>query len=235
MSVDIRSEQGPLKRQDLVAAVAGRLRAQILDGQYEPDGILPPEGQLGEKLGVSRTVVREAMRILGAQGLVKVSQGKRPRVSPADPQTVVETLSTYLQRGDHSLLDLVEVRLPLEGEIAALAAHRATPEQIAALEATIEDLSAAKNLAARVEADNRFHELLAESTGNPVFSLLLTTVSGTLRRSRSETLARTGVGRALEGHRAVLDAVRRKDPEASRHAMREHLKMAEQDLGGDAP
>jgi len=235
VSVDIRSEQGPLKRQDLVAAVAGRLRAQILDGQYEPDGILPPEGQLGEKLGVSRTVVREAMRILGAQGLVKVSQGMRPRVSPADPQTVVETLSTYLQRGDHSLLDLVEVRLPLEGEIAALAAHRATPEQIAALEATIVELSAAKNLAARVEADNRFHELLAESTGNPVFSLLLTTVSGTLRRSRSETLARTGVGRALEGHRAVLDAVRRKDPEASRHAMREHLKMAEQDLGADAP
>jgi GntR family transcriptional regulator, transcriptional repressor for pyruvate dehydrogenase complex len=220
----------PLKRLDLVREVVDRIRAQILGGEFEPEGVLPPEGRLGESLGVSRTVVREAMRILGAQGLVEVSQGKRPRIRPADPQTVLETFGTYLQRGDHSLLDLVEVRRPLETEMVALAAQRATPAQVAVMEKALDDMAAAKTLKARVEADARFHDLLAASTGNPLFSLLLTTVAAAMRRSRSETISRTGADRALQGHRAVLAAVRAGDPDAARAAMYEHLRMAEEDL-----
>ncbi|MBN2024865.1 MAG: FadR family transcriptional regulator [Pirellulales bacterium] len=220
----------PLKRQDLVRGVVERLRSQILGREFDPDGILPPEGRLGETLGVSRTVVREAMRILGAQGLVEVSQGKRPRVRPADPQTVVETFGTYLQRGDHSLLDLIEVRLPLETEIVSLVAQRATPEQLQVLEQSVDDMAAACGLTARVEADARFHDLLAESTGNPLFPLLLTTVAGAMRRSRKETISRTGTDRALQGHRAILAAIRRGDADAARKAMFAHLRMAEEDL-----
>ncbi|NLE39032.1 MAG: FadR family transcriptional regulator [Pirellulaceae bacterium] len=220
----------PLKRVGLVREVVDRLREQILAGEYPSGGTLPPEGKLGEDLGVSRTVVREAMRILGAQGLVEVSQGKRPRVRPADPQTVVETFGTYLQRGDHTLLDLIEVRLPLEAEMVSLAADRATDAQLLEMEKSIDDMAAAKNLKSRVEADARFHDLLAESTGNPLFSLLLTTVSGAMRRSRKETISRTGADRALRGHRAILAALRAKDAEAARRAMVEHLRMAEEDL-----
>jgi GntR family transcriptional regulator, transcriptional repressor for pyruvate dehydrogenase complex len=220
----------PLKRLDLVREVVDRIRTQILGREFEPDGVLPPEGRLGETLGVSRTVVREAMRILGAQGLVEVSQGKRPRIRPADPRTVVETFGTYLQRGDHSLLDLIEVRLPLETEMVALAARRATPAQLAVMEQSIEDMAAAKSLQRRVEADARFHDLLAESTGNPLFSLLLTTVSEAMRRSRRETIGRTGADRALQGHRAILAAVRKGDADGARKAMCEHLRMAEEDL-----
>jgi len=220
----------PLKRLDLVREVVDRIRSQILAGEYGPNDLLPPEGRLGESLGVSRTVVREAMRILGAQGLVEVSQGKRPRIRPADPQTVVETFGTYFQRGDHSLLDLIEVRIPLETEMVALAARRATPAQMTVMEQTIEDMAAAEDLQMRVEADARFHELLAESTGNPLFSLFLTTVSGAMRRSRSETIGRTGADRALQGHRAILAAIRKRDADAARKAMDEHLRMAEEDL-----
>jgi len=220
----------PLKRLNLVREVVERIKAQILAGEFGPEGILPPEGRLGENLGVSRTVVREAMRILGAQGFVEVSQGRRPRIRPADPRTVVETFGTYLQREKHSLLNLVEVRRPLETEIVALAAERATPAQIAVMEQAIEDMAAAKNLKARAEADVRFHELLADSTGNPLFGLLLTTVSGAMRRSRSETIARTGADRALQGHRAILAAIRKGDADAARKEMFEHLRMAEEDL-----
>lgn len=220
----------PLKRLNLVREVVERIRGQILSGEYGSDGLLPPEGRLGETLGVSRTVVREAMRILGAQGLVEVSQGKRPRVRPADPQTVLETFGTYLQRGDHTLLDLIEVRIPLETEMVALAAQRATPEQMDVLDKTIEDMATAKNLKRRVESDARFHDLLAESTGNPLFALLLTTVGGAMRRSRSETIGRTGADRALQGHRAIMAAIRARDAQGARKAMREHLRMAEEDL-----
>ena len=72
------------------------MREQIVSGEFASGGTMPPEGKLCETMGVSRTVIREAMRMLGAQGLVEVSQGRRPRVRPADPQTVVETFGTYL-------------------------------------------------------------------------------------------------------------------------------------------
>lgn len=71
---------------------------------------------------------------------------------------------------------------------------------------------------------------MAEATGNPVFHLLLKTVGGLMRRSRQETLARTGVERSLAGHVAILAAVVRHDPDAARQAMHEHLNNAENDL-----
>jgi len=216
----------------LVRAAVERIREQILAGAYEPENLLPPEGKLGETLGVSRTVVREAMRMLAAQGLVEVSQGRRPRVRPADPETVVETFGTYLERGSHPLLDLIEVRRPLETEIAALDAQRATPREVQTLEEAMEAMTGAKTFEEMVTADIEFHRGLAQATGNPLFQLLLKTLAGAMRRSRQETLARTGIERALKGHAAILSAVQSRNPEAARTAMFTHLGMAEKDLRG---
>ena len=220
----------PLKRLDLVQEVFSQMREQIVSGDFESGGTMPPEGKLCETMGVSRTVIREAMRMLAAQGLVEVSQGRRPRVRPADPQTVVETFGTYLQRGDHTLLDLIEVRRPLEADIAALAAKRARPPQIKAMQEAIDTMASTSSLEEQVEADVLFHSLLADAAGNPLFPMLLKTLAGVMRISRQETLAQTGVKRAMPGHRAVLAAVRNGDPQAARSAMLEHLGMAEEDL-----
>jgi GntR family transcriptional regulator, transcriptional repressor for pyruvate dehydrogenase complex len=220
----------PLHRLDLVREVVERLREQIIGRVFGPTGAIPPEGELGQALGVSRTVIREAMRSLAAQGLVEVSQGRRPRVKPADPQTVVDTFSTYLQREDHCLLDLVEVRQPLETAIAALAADRATEADLESLEQSILEQAAARTRNQRIEEDIHFHALLARATGNPVFTLLLKAVVGLLRRSLQETLARSGIERSLEGHRTILAAIRRHDADAARQAMFDHLTHAEQDL-----
>ncbi len=224
---------GPLPRLDLVQEVAERLRAQIIAGVFDAERSLPPEGRLGETLGVSRTVVREAMRILAAQGLVEVSQGRPPRVRPADSQAVVDTFHTFLQRGDHSLLDLIEVRRPLEAAIAALAAERATPAHIEQLEESVRQLSSARRANEQVDADLRFHDLLAEATGNPIFPLLLRTLAGLMRCSRQKTLARGGAALSAAGHGAVLAAVKRRDPDAARQAMLDHLTEAERDLRGE--
>jgi GntR family transcriptional regulator, transcriptional repressor for pyruvate dehydrogenase complex len=227
-----RSPFRPLRRIDLVREVSERLREQIIAGAFDADGAIPSEGQLGQTLGVSRTVIREAMRSLAAQGLVEVSQGRQPRVKPADPQTVVDTFNTYVRRGDHSLLDLVEVRRPLEAAIAALAAQRATPADIERLEDAFRQQTAARTKLRRVETDIFFHDLLAKATGNPIFNLLLDAVGGLMRRSREETLVHKGVERSLAGHRAILAAVKLHDPEAARQAMLEHFVNAEQDLQG---
>lgn len=220
----------PLERPDRVAQVLEQLREQIMVGAFGADGVLPPEGTLAVDLGVSRTVVREAMRMLRSQGLVEVSQGKPPRVKPADPQAAIDSLGLLLRRSQGTLLHLVEARRPLESEIAALAAERATPEHLTRLAASIEQLTSARTLAERIEADVQFHRILAESTGNPVFCLVLETVSGPLHQSRRRTIAQSGVEVAAKGHREVLAAIRRRDGRAARAAMLDHLTLAERDL-----
>jgi len=221
---------GQKPRANFVHETVSRLEKQIIRKRFAPGEKMPTEHQLSESLGVSRTVIREAMRVLIARGLIETSRGRPARVKPADPVYVVQSLSTFLQRGDHSLLNLVEVRLPLESEIAALASHRATPEQIAEMVAANERLASAESIEKAVTADIEFHDCLAKATGNPVFGILLSTLSDLMRRSRRKTLARTGKEVALEGHRAVLQAVRLLDPAAAREAMLSHLIHAEQDL-----
>jgi GntR family transcriptional regulator, transcriptional repressor for pyruvate dehydrogenase complex len=221
------------KRVDLVQEVVSLLEKQIISGQLAAGASMPPEGQLSLQLGVSRTVIREAMRILGTRGLVEVSQGRLPRVKPADSAFVVDSLSTFLQRADHSLLHLLEVRRQLETSIAALAAERATPEILEALEETIRELAGPGSLEERIDADLRFHALLAEATKNPVFGVLLEPLAHLMRLSRKVTLGRTGAERAAGSHRKILEAVRRGDAEAARNAMLDHLVKAEQDLRKD--
>jgi GntR family transcriptional repressor for pyruvate dehydrogenase complex len=217
----------------MVATVLKSLQENILAGRFSPDGYLPSEGELAQSFNVSRTVIREAMRGLRAYGLVEVSQGRPPRVKPADPQAAIASLKALLQRGGGTLLHLVEVRKPLEGEMVTLAAERGQPEHFAKLDATLEELRQATTLEKQVEADGHFHRTLAEAAANPIFGLLLDTVSGLLKESRSRTIRHSGVDIVLRHHRKILDAVKRHEVECARRAMLEHLRMAAQDLRED--
>ena len=212
----------------LVKKAEDRLRRQIL--KRGANDLLPSQGELAAELGVSRIVVREAMKHLEAEGLIEIAQGRRIRVKPAGPHAAMRTLDAMLRRSDGSLAHLLEVRRPLEGEIAALAAERITPEQIRTLEGTIVDLKALKTLDRRIEADLLFHRTLAEATGNPVFLLLLDTVAGLLRVSRVASIGTHGVDAAVEGHEEILRAVASRNPAAAREAMLRHLHYNQQQL-----
>lgn len=219
-----------IHRTDMVATVLQNMRAKILSGQFGQDGMLPSEGDIAQSYGVSRTVIREAMRGLRAQGLVEVSQGRTPRVKPSDPQTVISSLSTLLQRGGGTLLHLLEVRRPLETEMVALAAERARPDDIAKLEGTIVELKKPLSLEKQIQVDGNFHRALAETAGNPIFGLLLDTVAGLLHESRLRTISHSGVDIVIRHHSKILDAVKRHNAQDARKAMLDHLLMAENDL-----
>ncbi|MBM3396580.1 MAG: FadR family transcriptional regulator [Betaproteobacteria bacterium] len=223
-----------LQQVDLVKEIVQQLRDRILSGQFGQDGELPTESQLGSTFGVSRTVAREAMRTLRAQGLVEVSRGRRPRVCPVDPQVAIDSLQAMLVRSAASVHHLFEIRRPLELEIAALAATRANENDMTALQETINEQLEAKSLKKQMDCDRRFHELLANSTGNAMFRMLLSTIAPLLNASRRTTLSRVGSGRAIEGHVAILQAIRNRNPEEARNAMATHLAMAEEDLGSTA-
>src|SRR5689334_3741938 len=101
----VKSARSP----DMVMTVLDRLTDHIIEGDFDPNGLLPPEGELAKSFGVSRTVIREAMRSLRAQGLVEVSQGKAPRVKPPDSKATIASLELLLRRNKATHLNLVEV------------------------------------------------------------------------------------------------------------------------------
>lgn len=221
----------PLERGDLVRGAVEQLRAFVL--ARPGDEVLPSEAELGKRLGVSRTVLREALKHLQAQGLVVLAQGRRARVGAADPQATIESLDVLLRRSEGSLLHLVEVRRPLEAEIVELAALRATPDALAEAEAAIDAQEKAPTLDAKVDADLRFHRALAKATGNPVFVLLLDALAGLMRVSRLKSLGKHGNRIPVDHHRAILAAIRRRDPARARAAMLGHLGLNERHLRGE--
>lgn len=219
----------PLRMPDLVAEVAAELRRRILSGELGPDMDLPTTEQMSESFGVSRTVVREALRHLQAQELITVARGRRPRVKPVDAQAAIDTLDAMLRRTKGSLEDLLEVRQALEVQVAALAARRATPEQLRSMSDANEDMLLATRVEDRIRNDWHFHEHLAEASHNQLFVILTKTVAGLFQELLRAT-AGSDVKRAYEGHARLLDALRRHDDALAQRIVIENLAQTREDL-----
>lgn len=230
MDPEIRENGNGHRRGNLVQYVVDTLRQKILCGTYQPGQPLPAEGKLAQSLEVSRTVIREAMCELRAQGLVEVSQGRRPHVKSMDSQAVIATLDTLLQRSQATLVHLMQVRRPLEAEIAALAAEHATPEDLRQIEKAINDLRIAPDLTASIEADASFHRALAIASGNPLFVLFMDTVRALLVRCQRTLFPLAGLVITLEGHTSIFEQVQAGDPAEARKTMLKHLDEAQQAL-----
>lgn len=222
--------QTPRTCQTRVEHVTADLREKILKGHLASNEWLPSESALAETMGVSRTVIREAMHNLRAQGLVEVSQGRRARVRANDPSTLINSLDAMLQRSDATIYHLLQLRRPLEGEIAALAAEHATQADLEKLGGTLDELRVATDLEACIKADVAFHRYLAEASGNPLFVLFLETLSALLVRAQQKTFPLAGVLLTIEGHCRVLEAIAAGHPQAARQAMLQHLDEAEEAL-----
>jgi DNA-binding FadR family transcriptional regulator len=213
----------------LLASTVDLLRKRILSGAYA-EGVLPPQRKLCEEFGVSRSVIREAMTQLQSQRLIEMSQGAPTRVLPVAADAVAESLGILMQRSVASLVQLCEVRLPLEVEIAGLAAQRIGDEDLLRLHVALRKLRAAATVELQVEADVEFHRVLAEATGNAIFVFLLDALGELLRKSRQRTIGRSGIEPAVAGHTAVLQAVQKHNVKAARAAMAEHVQASLRDL-----
>lgn len=217
----------------LERAVA-ELETLALD-RLSPGDQLPGEGTLAETLGVSRLTVREAVKQLSARGIILTSNGRRPVVAEPDGRSVGDFLRTEIRRDPATLLELVDVRVALESQIAALAAGAdetalgPADDALAAMVAALDDRDAFN------DADVRFHAALAGATGNSLLAILLAQMEGVLRSSRdlsTEGHRRRGLGLGdiVEQHREILAHARAHDPAAAAEAMRRHLESARDDL-----
>ena len=220
----------PLEReQRLYQRVVEKVLNLITTNTWKPGYRLPSERELAEAFGVSRTVVREAVKALEAQGIVQSVSGSGVYVRPADSNIVSRSLQTYLQLSDQTDFEirLNEVRRVLEAEIAALAAERATPEQRVKLRRICTAMRAGGRPALEMaELDFSLHVTLAEATQNELFKILLAPLIEQLGGQIALTWEGYGtrpVETVLEQHEAVVAAVVNGRPEEARQAMLRHI------------
>jgi DNA-binding FadR family transcriptional regulator len=209
---------------EIVAGLTQRIRL----GQIAPGEKMPSESALVREHGVSRTVVREAISQLQASGLVETRHGIGTFVLERD-----ERQGFHLTRDTAlSVRGILELRMGLETQAAALAASRRTQGQLVQMRQALDDYqqALASGNDASVEADVRFHRLIAEATGNVYFTDVIHHLGkSVIPRNRihpeergTTDLARLGLA-ANQEHEAILQAIRRQDPDAARAAMWLHL------------
>lgn len=211
----------------LAATVAQGIERLIREGRLEAGAQLPSERALAERFGVSRTVVREAVRTVAASGLLDVRHGSGTLVTAPPPELVARSVSHYLRAG--RVEDVHEIRLMLETEIAAVAAERRTEADLERLRELLAELRArAGDRDALAGADVAFHRALAAATRNPFFAVLHDSLADVLLTVRRHAFSVAGAVELAHGHHArILDAVSAADPAAAREAMRRHLADGE--------
>jgi GntR family transcriptional repressor for pyruvate dehydrogenase complex len=205
----------------------------VISGGLNPGERLPPERELCERLNVSRTVVREALNLLEARGLISIEHGRGAVVSSGNTDAVRDTLGLILRVRPKALWELLEMRTILEVEIAGLAAERAGEEDIDAMRVQLERMAASIDAPeGYVEADVEFHALLARAAGNGVLLTMLEPVVDLLRASRRVSATRRpgSALRALGEHEEILRRVEVGDTEGARREMRTHLAKTAKDI-----
>jgi GntR family transcriptional regulator, transcriptional repressor for pyruvate dehydrogenase complex len=205
--------------------VAKLMTETILAGDIRPGERLPPERDLMGQFGVSRTVVREAVRSLAAKGLVRQNARAGHVVAELSPDTVTESMTLYLRsRGPYGLEKLMEVRATIETQTAGLAAERATEAEIDEIRSAARDLATSRGAHQTAIADIAFHRAIAHASGNEFFVMMLDSIRGALLQAQSPGLANEDtVAYVRQAHADILAAIEQRDARGARVAMQAHI------------
>ena len=222
------------KREKLADQLYGQILEQIVSGNLGEGTKLPSENEICASFGVSRPVVREALRKLQSDGLVYARQGVGSFVKKRPPQGLIEFGGVNDVAG---LLRCFEARLAIEGTTARMAAERASVRHHRDIEnalGRLENSVAAGDIADKADFD--FHMAIARASGNEIFLTILNSLHGVMQKSMNVALNITRAGsaerakRVLAEHRQIYDAILGRDGESAELMMRYHLHQARQRL-----
>ena len=223
----------PVKIKKIYEEVIEQIKKLIIDGKLQPGDKLMSERELAEKLCVSRASVREAFSALEIMGIIAIHPGEGSFVRQATYEGMLEPLSFLLQRDVDNVMQLLEVRKILEVEIAALAAIRATAEDIEDIRRALNKMVHNVNTGEIGDkADAQFHFALVKAAHNPILVTLINTISDlmtkTLRFSRQKMFLVENMPIILyDAHNLIFEAIVNKDSEQAGKLMYEHLTMVE--------
>lgn len=225
----------PLVAERLSDRLAARLIGQIESGRLQPGERLPSEAQLAATHGVSRSVVREAVHQVKSRGLVRSRQGSGVYVSQASARLSLVFGPQVLESID-AVVQVIELRRVMEGEMAALAAARASRAQLAAIRRAMQAIDTATGRGGlAVVEDFAFHRTIGEATGNPQFVRLLGFIEQYLIDAMRvvkgyEAQRADWMQHVRDEHRAIYDAIAAGDPAAARRAAVRHHQQGERRL-----
>lgn len=220
-----------ISRATLADQVAQNLVDFIAAQELKPGDSLPSETKLAEQLGVSRPIIREALKTLVGRGIIETVSGKGAVVRPLDSLA----LSYYFERAisleEQSVLDLMEVRQGLEVRSAVLAAERRTPDELAKMQDIVSEMSTKlHDFAVYADHDVALHLEIAAATHNLMLFNLIESIRESLKNSILEGLRRRRTDEQLKVvqglHEAVVEAIEKRDPKAAGQAMTEHFEDA---------
>lgn len=217
----------PVSTERVSDVIAERLAQTIRDGRLKPGDRLPTEAELARDFGVGRTSVREGLQKLRAFGLIESRKGLGAFVSAPPPDDPLIDFSRWATTNPRAIVELVEARFALEALAAALAAVRGSEDEIAALERHNQahgEAGERGDIATVVRTDEAFHAAIMNAGRNQFLQRLYEALITELTAFRRKTLALPwAADRSVKGHRAVIDAIRRRDATGARQAMIEHL------------
>lgn len=225
----IKSEFESIRRNKVYEEVARQLERMILK-KLRPGDKLPSERELAESLGVSRSSIRDAIRSLELVGLVEPRQGSGTVVREISAGTLMNPLTNVLRHKMELVGELLDFRKMLEPPLAARAATHASEDEVSEMEEILRRQEAKlRHAELAMEEDTEFHYAIAMASGNSVVLKVLDVLMDLLRDTRERSLQLEGrPQKSLAGHRKVLAAIKKKDAEAARAAMRRHIEDVEE-------
>lgn len=221
-----------IRKEKIFEDIVKQIQELIKSGDLKAGDRLPAERDMARIFRVSRSSVREALRVLESAGLIRSRIGDGTYVEAPFLQNLNGSLAALRPTRRETLMEIASVRGLLEPQLALLAAERATEEDRARLRALFERQE--QKIADRrqfASLDNSFHLCIAEAARSPVFLQFYTSLLGLVAQFQEELAAKPArAAAALRGHRSILEAIERRDPHAARSAMARHLRQLGQDL-----
>lgn len=207
------------------ASIAHDIEEMILRGDLPRGQRLPTESELGEVLGVSRSVVRDAVRMLAARGLLEVRQGHGTVVAPPSDEAFSSALVGLLMRSGVTMGDVIEARTELESQLAPLMAERATDADLERMDERLEAMTAAVQAGDDEAIDGAhldLHRAMYDALHLPALEALLRPMQRVILLT-SPLLKTEDREDWLQAHRAIVEALRGRDPRATAAAVRSHF------------
>lgn len=220
------------KQENLYETVASQLREAVLNGSLRPGQTLPNESELARRMAVSRPVIREALRFLQAQGLVRINRGTKGGavVGHVAHLFLLENIADLIRLRRLTVEHLVQVRQFVEPEVFRLAALNASDQDLVSLERLVERTDREQDLDLKRELNAEFHRQVGQVCGNPIYSALVNRVLDFTLAFVNTLKPRHIILHKDEEHRLILGALQRRTPRRASQLLLKHVRSLNQQM-----
>ncbi|AQS55416.1 FadR/GntR family transcriptional regulator [Novibacillus thermophilus] len=222
------------QRTNITDRIVDYMKQLIYNGELKPGEKLPPERELANMLNVSRTPMREALKILSAMGYIHIRHGHGLFVADPD-EAVISQLANAVSLKRHTLMDLFDVRLVLEAQAAKWAAARRTDDELKNLHAIVaaanKDMRDLPDPDFATRNDHAFHYAIAQASHNSVILRIMNSLLDLMKVGRQHALSIPGrFAQSVKDHEKIVHAIEAQQPDKAHEAMRHHIQDVRRDV-----